>query len=76
MNFLRNYLNSFYIFLNIGLTKYQKILLEHGCFNFFQLLTTSPATDLELNVAIEGMKVWIELDAENQKSNNDSESSA
>lgn len=38
--------------------------------------TTSPATDLELNVAIEGMKVWIELEAENQKSGKDSESSA
>ena len=29
--------------------------------------TTSPATDLELNVAIDGMKVWIELETKSQK---------
>lgn len=62
---------ALFFLISIGITLLLKILLDHGCFNFFQLLTTSPATDLELNVAIEGMKVWIELDAENQKSDND-----
>ena len=77
--FFCSYISNIALFIIIlaSITLVLKILSNHGCLNFFQILTTSPATDLELNVAIEGMKVWIEIEAENQNfSNKDSKSSS
>ena len=46
-----------------------ELSLQLGVFNFVQLLVTQTPTDRELNVAIEGLKAWIENEQKSTENN-------
>lgn len=60
MEYISNTLHIVIILLPSIVIVYK--LMKKGFLNFLQIFTTITPTDRELTVAIEGMKMWLEIE--------------